>query len=125
MDDLRAVADRIADLRPEWELPGIVYTLGRIADRPEYTGSDDVKVFAGVAIAIASNPKCNTPNGLAAAGWWNETADRRMGLPADECAHGTIPARCALCRVADQNRNPAASDLRSRLRAQREQLRGQ
>ena len=77
---LRALAELVCTIRPEWDLPGVLANLAKVGQ--------DATTTATRAIAAANNPAAHTPAAIA----WPPAADAPL-----ERSHGGRSAPCWVC----------------------------
>lgn len=113
MNELRAIARKAHEQRPDWDLPGILTVLARLdITHPGLEGAGDIGRIRAAAERAAADPRAKTPAAITFARYWNPPTPPG---PLPECEHcrtprrrtGPVPAVCARCHRPWRERTPA------------------
>jgi hypothetical protein len=117
IDDLRAVAIQVRDVRPDWLEGPTMNALRDLSQRHPTATLDDLR---GAAIRAASVSSNRTPASIGFQILGGHRDSEHDGAPLDptECMHETLQRRCALCR-RDFPEVPGFKELNERLNEQR------
>lgn len=103
MNELRSIARKANEQRPDWDLPGILTVLARLdITHPGLTGTTDLDHIRAATERAAADPKARTPAAITFARHWNPPAPAG---PLPECANcrtprrrdAPTPTRCTQC----------------------------